>query len=81
MRPVRTGKSIADIDITKLAQGSGKIRIIGLLARMKAQIFQHQHITRAKTANRSLHASAGDIRLNGNLTAKLRCQCCGHRGD
>ena len=61
MGAVRGGKSIIDVELAQLGHGSGKARIVPLLARMEAGILKDCDIARLHLANRCLCAFSRPI--------------------
>ena len=78
MRPMGTGKGVADINLAKSGQRCREIRIVGLLAGMEPQILHHQHIAVGKTFHCCVASGSGHIALDRHLAPQ---QCGQRRGN
>ena len=73
------GKGVTDIDITKRGKLRRKCRIIGLLARLKAQVFQHHNIAILHDRHRIPRTCAGNISHHRHIAFQQRGQRRCHR--
>jgi hypothetical protein len=68
--PVRGGKGVVDVQIAVASQGAGELRIVGLFAGVKAQIFQQQYVAIAQPRHRRSGAFADTIVGEGDWRAQ-----------
>src|SRR5437016_12228304 len=75
MRAMRCRKSVVDEDVAEVRHCFGEIGIVGFLARMKARVFEQQHIAVPETRHCLLRRLADTIISEYNPSADCLGKC------